>query len=265
MATSTSVGGNGFHHSTRGVGNSAQSGGSGGQYRPPNTPPSDVKGHGEDPSMLRGVGDWIKKSRRWVNSYWSRVARLQRERSRRMASNSTFLGDTDEGDSLREDGVGVGGQGPNGPMPRSQSSIFVRRGGASQPGRTGQVKGTSTANELELANMEGGNGVAGGVLDGEGSEAGGEVVALLGREVGNGESAAASLRRDGRMRVSTGDLVRLVREEGQEAGEDSAQEDRERHNGAGGSQVGYDAVCFCAFIELRLWCVVRIFVALTRL
>lgn len=213
-----------------------------------NTPSSNRKGHDEEQTLLRGVGNMMKRARRGVNSYFSalarqqkEIAREQRERHRRKSSNYDILVEAEEGVGLlaiagaedgAEDGLENGTVTNGGPLHRSQSAVFVPSRPAEQQA---DAPGSMVVSETRSAGVAADPRELGDVsesasfLDGvEGSygEAGGRLEA--------GEKN--SLKRGGRVRLTTGDLVRLYREEEQGAGEDSAQdEDRER---SGASKVG---------------------------
>eukprot|EP00903_Cladosiphon_okamuranus_P008576 g8227.t1 len=202
----------------------------------PNTPGSNRKGHDEERTLLGGIGNLMKRARRGVNSYFSAAARQQkdfareqRERHRRKSSNLNFLQDAEEGVGLlaMADAEGETGDGPGlenaawangGPLHRSQSAVFVpirpqeddptanfETRSTCVPADLGGLRDVSKA--LELVNVNATYRVEGGGL----------------------EAGVSTMKRGGRARLTTGDLVRLHREEEQGAGEDSAQdEDRER-------------------------------------
>lgn len=222
------------------------------------------KGHGDDRSFLRGLRFFVKSTRGLVNSYWSTVARQQRERSRRMSNSKSKALDGDDGIEEAEGLLGRGAQragaagATNGTLHRSWSSIAV-----------GSSQGGSTMQEVELSDIEAGSG-SGGVrgmgFDARELAGGGEAVALLpATEAGDGtgyggDCALNSLRRGVRSRATTGDLILLARDEEQGAGEDSAQEDckqvstsvvlpRKTGEGSGLEAAGGDVLLFC-FIRM---------------
>lgn len=231
--------GSGHHHhhnGVAGVGDLHQTvrGGGGPQQDQPDNPRSNLKGHDEEQTLLNVVGNLVKRSRRGVSSYFSalarqqaKLARQQRERERIKSSNFDFLVNAEEGVSLLTNDVDGDGQATNGgPLHRSQSAVFV-------PSRLPQQANTSSS-MLETRST----GVASdGVELGDVNEAA-EFMQNEQRDHGAGAGAGAgagleagggTMKRGGRARLTTGDLVRLYREEGQGAGEDSAQdEDRER-------------------------------------
>ncbi|CAM9306872.1 unnamed protein product, partial [Ectocarpus sp. 12 AP-2014] len=267
------------HHRNRdglaGIGDPRQddrSGGGGGVQRqePPNTPRSNRKGHDEEETLLRGVGDLLTRARRGVNSYFSalarkqsNVARQQRERARRESSSSNnydFLVDAEEGVGLLSIAVG-GTESANattaaaaaaaaaangGPLHRSQSAVFV----PSRPDqRAADASSATSAMETRSAGVVTDVGELRDVseidpfLRGEvaGLDAGCGVEASAGGSSargGGGGVGGGSMKRAGRAERTTGDLVRLHREE-QGAGEDSAQdEDRERLGSSQGKSLG---------------------------
>ena len=273
------------HHHHHGEG-----GGGGGQGQEhANASPSDRKGHDEDKSMFSTVGQIVKRARRRVNSYLSalarqqrELARQQRERERKKSITSSPLEDAEAADSLLETRSGGGGRDGDdfsaqgeGFLHRSQSAIFVGHGqlspkGAQTPkGLRQHGGGANTPTEIELGDIEagGGGGGLGDSLDDEERRGGGETASLLpsteegyfvGGGGGDGGKVAGSLRR-GHMSQTTGDLLRLQRVEQQGAGEDSAQEDRERsRGGAGNAQVRWKSSN--DFFLLLLACLLRILV-----
>lgn len=211
---------------------------------------SNRKGHDEERTLLSGVGDMVKRARRGVNSYFSAAARQQkdfareqRQRHRKKSSNFDFLVDAEEGvgllaiaggEEVAKAGGGLeSGAGTNGgPLHRSQSAIFVPSRLAEQqvdalgPTMVSETMSSGVAADLgELRDVS----EAAEFLQGvEASCAGG---------AGGRLEKESSMKRGGRARLTTGDLVRLYREEEQGAGEDSAQdEDRER---SGASKVSF--------------------------
>lgn len=221
------------HQKARGVG--------GGRKGQPDNPRENLKGHDQEQRLLSGMGSLLKRARRGVNSYLSalvrqqaKLARQQRERERIKSSNFDFLVDAEEGVSLLTGDVDLNGyneQGANsGPLHRSQSAVFV-------PSRLPQQENASSA----VAMLE--TKSTGVVSDaGELGDANGVDVFMQNeqrdRGAGGGlEAGGGKMQRGGRGGLTTGDLVRLYREEGQGAGEDSAQvEDREHQRT---SQVRY--------------------------
>ncbi|CAM9147621.1 unnamed protein product, partial [Hapterophycus canaliculatus] len=239
------------HNGFAGQRDSHQSGrdsgsGSGGGQGEPNTPNSNRKGHDEEQTLIGGVGKLVKRARRGVNSYLSalarqqkEIARQQRERARKKSSNFDFLVDAEEGVGLLAmagggdaAGAGVGTGRPeatNGtPLHRSKSAVFVPPRPVQQvdtPIATAVLETRSTgvvSDAVELQEVieteayvrrgDMGYGIEGGVEATPGALARG-----------------VSMTRGGRAGMTTGDLIRLYREEEQGAGEDSAQdEDRER-------------------------------------
>ncbi|CAM9647254.1 unnamed protein product [Ectocarpus sp. 13 AM-2016] len=265
------------HHRNRdgfaGTGDPRQDGRSAGggvqRQEPPGTPGSNRKGHDEEETLLRGVGDLLTRARRGVNSYLSalarkqrNVARQQRERARRKPSSSTncdFLVDAEEGVGLLS--IAVGGTesadatkatlaaANGGPLHRSQSAVFV----PSRPDQqAADVSSSTSALETRSAGVVTDVGELRDVSEmdpflqeevpGLDAGCGVEVSAgeLSARGVrGGGGGGGGSMNRAGRARLTTGDLVRLSREEGQGAGEDSAQdEDRERLGSSQGKSLG---------------------------
>ena len=231
---------NHHHHHNGASLQKVRGGGGGGVQDSPNTPGSNRKGHDEEQTLLSGVGNLMKRARRGVNSYFSalarqqkEIAREQRERHRKKSSNFDFLVDAEEGVGLLaiagaeseasrglEDGAGTNG----GPLHRSQSAVFVplrpqeEQADAPDPTTVLETRSSGVASDLgELRDVSEASAFLQGV-DGSYGGAGGILQA--------GES---TMKRGGRARLTTGDLVRLYREEEQWAGEDSAQdEDRER-------------------------------------
>lgn len=171
------------------------------------------------------MGALWTSTKRLVNSYASTLSKQQRERARRMSSNSaiTLLADTDESDEVES------GNSRSGTvlLPRSRSSIAVGRGLSAE-----EKPSRSSAAELELTSMmESGNegNRAGDREDIGKSVEGGDTVAAIRGKVAGGERGMVmgTLRRGGRARNTTGNLVRLLKDEEQQgAGEDSAQEDK---------------------------------------
>lgn len=232
------------HNGGAGMGDGHQkvrgSGGGRGKQDALNTPGSNRKGHDEEQTLLSGVGNMMKRARRGVNSYFSalarqqkEIAREQRERHRRKTSNMDILIDAEEGVGLlaigggTEDGTGglENGAGTNGgPLHRSQSAVFV-------PSRPAEPQAEAPDSSTVLETMSNDMAVDPAELRDVCDEASflqdvKESHAETRGRLGAGES---SLKRGGLARLTTGDLVRLHREEEQGAGEDSAQdEDRER-------------------------------------
>ncbi|CAN0084987.1 unnamed protein product [Ectocarpus sp. 6 AP-2014] len=256
----------------RSSGGGGGGGGGGGVQRqePPNTPGSNRKGHDEEETLLRGVGDLLTRARRGVNSYFSalarkqrNVARQQRERARRKSSSSNncdFLVEAEEGVGL----LSIAGGGTEsadatkaaaaaaangGPLHRSQSAVFV-------PSRPDQQAADASSATSALETRSAGVVTDVGELrdvsemdpflqeEVEGLDAGCGVEASAGGLSargggGGGGGGGGSMNRAGRAGLTTGDLVRLYREEEQGAGEDSAQdEDRERLGSSQGKSVG---------------------------
>eukprot|EP00752_Nemacystus_decipiens_P008024 g7170.t1 len=240
LAVSSAIKSNGHHHhhhddGVAGMGDGFQKmrdGGGGGVRDAPNTPGSNRKGHDEEQTLLSGVGNLMKRARRRFNSYFSAAARHQkkfarekRERHRKQSSNFDFLVDAEEGVHFLSADGGAGGvengtETNGGPLHRSQSDLFV-------PSRSAEEQedalGPAMVSETRSSGMA--------ADPGELRDVGETTAFLQGVEgVLTGESTMK------RNRLTTGDLVRLYREEEQGAGEDSAQdEDRER---AGASKRG---------------------------
>lgn len=186
------------------------------------------KGHEADDALPRwkGVGALWTSTKRLVNSYASTLSKQQRERARRMSSNSarTLLADTDESDEVVSGNI----RGGTDLLPRSRSSIAVGRGLSVE-----EKHSRSSTAELEITSMmESGNGGdrEDNREDAGKSVEGGDTVAAMRDKVAGGERgsmAMGTMRRGGRARNTTGNLVRLLMyEEQQGAGEDSAQEDK---------------------------------------
>lgn len=251
LAVSTVNNGNGHHQQQHkgvaGIEDGHQkvrgSGGGGDKQDEPNTPSSNRKGHDEEQTLLSGVGNLMKRARRGVNSYFSSLARQQkkfareqRERHRRKSSNFDSLIGAEEGVGLldiaagAEDGDDENGTGTNGgPLHRSQSAIFVPSRPeiqqAEAPGSTVVSETRSTgmaADPRELRDVS----EAAAFLQGAEGRYGG-----TGGRLGAG-AGESSMKRGGRARLTTGDLVRLYREEEQGAGEDSAQDEDRTRSGA---------------------------------
>ena len=267
MAVSSTNKGNGHHHNgVAGTGDGQgvlRGGGGGGMQDAPNTPGSNRKGHDEEQTLLSGVGNLMRRARRGVNSYFSAAARqqkvfareqrlrhrrkssnleLQRERHREKSSSFDFLVDAEEGVGLlsisrAEDGAvgglknGIGTNG--GPLHRSQSDVFVplrpdeEQADAPGPATVSETR-SMAADPGELRDVS----EAAAFLQGVEERHGGTGGRLI---------AGENTMKRGRARLTTGDLVRLYREEEQGAGEDSAQdEDRER---SGASKVSFVLMC----------------------
>ena len=273
-----------LHHGEGGAGGGGVGGekngrsGQGQDHVNSNASPSNRKGHDEDRSLFSGVGQIVKRARRRVNSYLSalarqqrELARQQRERERTKSSAPPAFEDAEAAESLLENRNGEGGGGNQagndgfsaqgqgqGLLHRSQSAIFVGNGPLSlrddsqkspKALRQEQRESGNASIAIELANMEAGGGDFGDALEDVALGGGDEAAPLLPSEEaefsgGGGVEVAGSLRR-GHMRQTTGDLVRLHREEQQGAGEDSAQEDRERSRGAAGAQVSRRSGIIC--------------------
>lgn len=253
LAVSSANQSNGHHHHQQhngvartGEGLQKARGGVGGVQDAPNTPGSNRKGHDEEQTLLSGVGNLMTRARRGVNSYFSAVARQQKEiaretRHRKKSSNFDFLVDAEEGVGLlsiaaAEDGLknGVGTNG--GPLHRSQSDVFV-------PSRPEEEQ-ADTADPATMVSETRSSGMAAdpGELR-DVSEAAAFLQAVeesYGGAGGRRMEVERTMKR-GRARLTTGDLTRLYREEEQGAGEDSAQdEDRER---SGASKVSSVVIC----------------------
>lgn len=236
--------GNGHRHH-HGVAGMADGGGRQDQL---NSPRNNLKGHDEEQTLLSGIGSLVKRARRGVNSYFSalarqqvKLARQQRERERIKSSNFDFLADAEEGIGLLAgDGDGDGQATNGGPLHRSQSAVFV-------PSRLPQQVNASTAMAMLETRST-------GVASEEGELRDVSEAAMFlqdeQRDLGGGgglEAGGGSMKRGGRARLTTGDLVRLYREEGQGAGEDSAQdEDRERQRTS--------QVSFGMLVSTVKWC-----------
>lgn len=186
----------------------------------------------DDKSLLQGVTFYVKSTRRFFNSYWSKLAKQQRERTRRMAAANTVLFKDKGEDKEKNEGLLLGGgrrvdgKSPLGaPMDHERQSPWLL--GAPPP-----LVAEERNSELEMTDLETG--------DGDGDD---EAVRLVpateaGDGTGGGErSEGRPLRRGDRVMVTTGDLTRLVADEQQRAGEASAQEERDRATGPRVSKV----------------------------
>lgn len=213
------------------------------------------KGHAEASSVRSSVGLFVKSNVRWINSYWSAVARQQRQRSRRKNSAANALGDRQEEEDLLEKSAHAEAV-SNSLLHRSHSAVFMEQ----DPTQTiGSGRGeTNRGTEIELATMEEGGGdvAAGGALSTrELIRRGGETEALLpgsragpvGGEGGGDSLKVGTLRRGGVMRATTGDLKMLIREE-EPSREEQTQQQEDGESKAGdqeagaatmGSQVGF--------------------------
>lgn len=241
--------------------------GGGGKQDEPNTPDSNRKGHDEEETLLSGVGNLMKRARRGVNSYFSALARQQKEiareqrlRHRRKSSKLDFLVDAEEGAGLLSaagaedragDGLKNGAGASGGPLHRSRSAIFV----PSRPEAQRQEEEAPGSTVVVLETRSSGMAADLGELR-DVSEAAEFLQGVEGSFEGDGgrlEAGGGSMKRGGRARLTTGDLVRLHREEEQGAGEDSAQdEDRER-SGASKVSTGVQS-CFCARnVKLKMY------------
>lgn len=241
-------------------GGSGGGGGGGGGPDEPSTPSSNRKGHDEEQTLMGGVGNLVKRARRGVNSYFSalarqqkELARQQRERARKKSSTFDFLVDAEEGVGLLAiagggDAAGAGGVGgraeatDGAPLHRSKSAVFV------PPRQAQQLETPISTTALETRST-------GVVEDAVELQDVGETDAFLqsgdmsyGLEEGGGKGSVGAsgrgvaMTRGGRAGMTTGDLVRLYREEEQGAGEDSAQdEDRERPGAL--KKVGLNVSC----------------------
>lgn len=247
------------HNGVAGVGDAHPKarGGGGGRQDQPSNPRENLKGHDEEQTLLSGMGNLLKRARRGVNSYLSalarqqvKLARQQRERERMKSSNFDFLVDAEEGVSLLTGDVELDGdeQGANhGPLHRSQSAVFV-------PSRLPQQENSSSAVAMLETRS---TGVASDA--GELGDANGAAVFTQNEQPdrgagGGSEAGEGKMKRGGQARLTTGDLVRLYREEGQGAGEDSAQvEDRERQRK---SQVSF-GITWCRTTGVDRGCEIR--------
>lgn len=232
MANANGSGHHHHHNGVAGVGDAHQNarGVGGGRQDQPDEQRDNLKGHDEKQTLVSGMGNLLKRARRGVNSYFSALARQQvkharqqRERERIMSSNLDFLVDAEEGVSLLTQVADGHEQATNGGiLHRSQSAVFV-------PSRLPQQANTSSSVavlETRSAGVASDAGELGDVNEAE--------VFLQNEQRDHGaggrlEAGGGTMKRGGRSTLTTGDLVRLYREEGQGAGEDSAQdEDRER-------------------------------------
>ncbi len=190
---------------------------------------SDRKGHDEDQTLLGGVGNLMTRARRNVNSYFSQLARQQkqiaREARRTQSSNFDFLVDAEEGVGLLAiggardgDAGGHNGKGEasanGGPIHRSQSAVFV-------PSRPVAQEASSSSSTVVL-DAAVGVGAGGPPNASESSYSAGSRADTL-----QGET---SMERGGQARLTQADFApRLYRGDKQGAGEHSAQhEDRTR-------------------------------------
>lgn len=240
-AANNSNGHHHHHHNGDGLQKVRGGGRDGGVQDAPNTPGSNRKGHDEERFMLGDLGNMIKRARRGVNSYFSAAAREQkdfardrRQRHRNKSSNFDFLVDAEEGVGLLamagaegEAGGGSGlqnGNGANGgPLHRSQSAFFVPLRPQDEPMCAPDA---TTVSEIGSSGMAADLGELRDVS--EASAFVQNVEASCRRAEDGLEAGESTMKRGGLARLTTGDLVRLCREE-QGAGEDSAQdEDRER-------------------------------------
>lgn len=180
----------------------------------------------DDKSLLQGLTFYAKSTRRFFNSYWSKLAKQQRERTRRMAAANTVLFKNKSEDKKESEGLLLGG----GRRVNGKSSLGGLMNHERQPpwrllGATPPLVAEERSSEFEMTDLETGDGDDEAAPEAGGGTGGGE------------RSEGRPLRRGDGVMVTTGDLTRLMVDEQQRAGEASAQEERNRATGPHVSKV----------------------------
>lgn len=187
----------------------------------------------DDKSLLQGLSFYVKSTRRFFNSYWSKLAKQQRERTRRMAAANTVLFKNKSEDKKESEGLLMGsGRRVDGKSSLGALTDHERQSPWGLPGATPPLVAEERSSELEMTDLETG--------DGDGDDEATRMVPATeaGDGTGGGErNEGRPLRRGDRVMVTTGDLTRLMADEQQRAGEASAQEERDRATGPHVSKV----------------------------
>ena len=256
------------HHHSRGAGSAAGAGVAEQRRRGGSRHQDGGGAPGDEGSLTQSMSLYMKNTRRFFNSYWSKLAKQQRERTRKMAAaNAKRSEDRDEG-GVGEVGGDGGGVATDPTFFRSRSLTLLERERQSpwengtQPSALAPALSKELPAELEMRDIEAGAGsIDIEASDGRDLEGGDEASPLLpATEAGDGTQGGEGvvgrpLRRNDRVMMTTGDLTRLVTmdEEQQGAGEASAQEarDNDRINGSIGAKVGQQRLLILISISIQ--------------